>query len=108
MLKSLAVNDTILYCVDMANVWGLILIGTSLFLGAFAKPSKILGILLLFLYYISYTPFAHYSVNVPVEGSYWIVNKNLIELGALLVLYFFPSSHITGLDKYLLTIKRKS
>jgi thiosulfate dehydrogenase [quinone] large subunit len=108
MLKSLAVNDTILHCVDMANVWGLILIGTSLFLGAFAKPSKILGILLLFLYYISYPPFANYSVNLPVEGSYWIVNKNLIELGALLVLYFFPSSHITGLDKYLLTIKRKS
>jgi thiosulfate dehydrogenase [quinone] large subunit len=86
-------------------MWGLIVIGLCLFLGVFARPAKISGILLLFLYYISYPPFADYSVSIPVEGSYWIVNKNLIELAALVVLYFFPSSHITGLDRYLDSLK---
>jgi thiosulfate dehydrogenase [quinone] large subunit len=105
VLKSMAANHSVLHWVDQANMWGLILIGLCLFLGVFAKPAKILGILLLFLYYISYPPFAHYSVSIPVEGSYWIVNKNLIELAALVVLFFFPSSHITGLDRYLDSLK---
>ena len=60
---------------------------------------------LLFLYYFAYPPFSGYSVSAPVEGSYWIVNKNLIELAAMLVLYWFPSSDITGLDKYLVKEK---
>jgi len=52
------------------------------------------------LYYLAYPPFPAFSINTPVEGNYWIVNKNLIEMAALLVLYFFPSSYITGIDKY--------
>jgi thiosulfate dehydrogenase [quinone] large subunit len=39
--------------------------------------------------------------NTPVEGNYWIVNKNLIEMAALFVLYLFPSSQITGIDRYI-------
>ncbi len=105
VLKSMAANHTVLYWVDQANMWGLIIIGICLFVGVFARPAKIMGILLLFLYYISYPPFALYSVSIPVEGSYWIVNKNLIELAALVVLYFFPSSRITGLDRYMNFLK---
>jgi thiosulfate dehydrogenase [quinone] large subunit len=105
VLKSVAANHSLLFWVDKANIWGLIMIGICLFLGVFARPARILGIVLLFLYYISYPPFAHYSVSIPVEGSYWIVNKNLIELAALVVLCFFPSSHITGLDRYLYSMK---
>jgi thiosulfate dehydrogenase (quinone) large subunit len=106
-LKSLAANDTILFWVDKANIWGLILIGISLFIGIFTRFSQIFGLLLIFLYYISYPPLASYPVAIPVEGSYWIVNKNLIEFGALLVLCFFPSSHITGLDRLLKQFYRK-
>ncbi len=107
LLKSIAANHTLLHWVDLANMWGLILIGIFLFLGIFAKPAGILGIVLLFLYYIAYPPFACYAVSIPVEGSYWIVNKNLIELAALVVLWFFPSSHITGIDRYLDSVKTK-
>ena len=107
VFKSLTSSPAILNIVNQANIWGLIAIGLSLFLGIFTKPFKIMGMVLLFLYYISYPPFAAYSVSAPVEGSYWIVNKNLVELGALLVLYYFPSSHITGIDRYLKKIKFK-
>jgi thiosulfate dehydrogenase (quinone) large subunit len=101
LLKMIAGNETLLFWVDQFNIWGLIIIGAGLFIGLFAKPLKILGIILLFLYYISYPPLAYYSTGIVAEGSNWIVNKTLIELGAILVLYFFPSSHITGIDRYL-------
>lgn len=35
----------------------------------------------------------------PGEGSYLWVNKNLIELLALAVLYVFPTGHIIGIDR---------
>ena len=105
ILKALTTNPTILNLVNQANIWGLIAIGLSLFLGIFTKPFKIAGMVLLFLYYIAYPPFAAFSVSAPVEGSYWIINKNLVEFAALLVLYWFPTSHITGIDRYLQKFK---
>ena len=94
-------DQLILTIIDFTTIWGLILIGISLFLGLFTKPFKIFAIVLLILYYFTYPPFAGLEIPLVTEGSYWIVNKNLIEAFALLVLYVFPSSHITGLDKFL-------
>ena len=37
--------------------------------------------------------------GIPMEGSYMIVNKILIEAFALLVVVAFPTSHIIGLDR---------
>jgi thiosulfate dehydrogenase [quinone] large subunit len=36
-----------------------------------------------------------------VEGNYLIVNKNLIEIVVLFVLFLFTGSHITGIDRFL-------
>jgi thiosulfate dehydrogenase [quinone] large subunit len=41
---------------------------------------------------------------MPSEGSYLIINKNLIEAAALVVLALFPTSNVVGLDQFL---KRK-
>jgi len=101
LFKALASNQTILSVVDNMNEWGLVIIGLGLFIGLFEKPLKLAGISLLLLYYIAYPPFPGLSVNAPVEGAYWIVNKNLIEMAALLVLFFFPSGHITGIDSFI-------
>jgi thiosulfate dehydrogenase (quinone) large subunit len=103
--KALASNATILSIVDHMNEWGLVIIGLGLFIGLFEKPLKLAGILLLLLYYLAYPPFTGLIVNAPVEGSYWLVNKNLIEMAAILVLLFFPSGHITGIDSFI--FKRK-
>lgn len=99
--KSIAQSETALRVVDLLNEWGLVFIGLGLFAGLISKPVKILGIIMLSLYYLAYPPFASLGVNLHVEGSYWVVNKNLIEMAALFVLYLFPSSHITGLDRFI-------
>jgi thiosulfate dehydrogenase (quinone) large subunit len=99
--KAMASHPGLLHIIDNLNIWGLILIVLSLFIGLFSKPFKICGIVLLLLYYCAYPPFSTLVVNTPVEGNYWIVNKNLIEMAALFVLFLFPTSQITGLDRFL-------
>ena len=63
--------------------------------------ATIAGILLLALYYLSTPPFPAYVYSKPAEGSYLIVNKVLIELAALWVLFLFPTSQTLGLDRLL-------
>lgn len=103
IFKAMASHPTLLLIIDNLNIWGLILIGICLFIGLFARPFKLFGIALLLLYYLAYPPFATVVINAPTEGSYWIVNKNLIEMAALFVLYLFPSSQISGIDRYFQT-----
>jgi thiosulfate dehydrogenase [quinone] large subunit len=79
----------------------LILIGLGLILGFLARPACIFGILLLSLYYLSHPPFPGLRYAVPNEGSYLIINKTLIELLALVVLYVFPNSKIIGIDRFI-------
>jgi thiosulfate dehydrogenase [quinone] large subunit len=104
--RALAENQGLLKICDIMNVWGLILIGLSLFTGFLTRIFIICAMVLLFLYYSAYPPFASLGINVQTEGSYWLVNKNLIEMAALFVLYLFPTSKITGLDYFL--IRKKS
>ncbi len=103
LFREMAAHPTLLNIVDFLNVWGLIMIGISLFIGLLSRPFKLAGILLLLLYYFAYPPFAALGVNPQAEGSYWIVNKNLVELAALLVLYLFPTSLVTGIDRFFKT-----
>lgn len=97
---SLASNPEILSIVDFLNVWGLITIGLGLMLGFLTRISIPAGILLLAFYFLSHPPMAGLSYSVPSEGSYLWVNKNLIELFALAVLFYFPTSGIIGLDRF--------
>jgi len=100
MFKALAASDSLLQVADILNVWGLILIGLGLFLGICTRISAFSGLFLLAFYYLSYPPFADFAVTGYVDGNYWIVNRNLIEMGALFVLMIFPSGHMTGLDRF--------
>lgn len=101
VFKDVAAGTDMLAVVNFLNIWGLIIIGLALFIGFFSKPAKLCGIILLSLYYLAYPPFPIFTISAPVEGSYWIVNKNLVEMAALLVLYLFPTSHITGIDRFI-------
>lgn len=102
---SLASSPGILGIVDFLNVWGLILIGLGLLLGLLTRISIPAGILLLAFYFFSHPPMVGLSYSVPSEGSYLWVNKNLIELFALAVLFYFPTSGIIGVDRFLTKIK---
>jgi len=101
LFKSMVLNESILHLVNILNAWGLVLIGLCLFIGLLARQFKLFGIVLLLLYYLAYPPFPGLGLSPHVEGSYWIVNKNLIEMAALFILYMFPSSHITGIDRFI-------
>ncbi len=98
---SLTASPNTIYIIDQLNIWGLILIGLGLILGFFARPACIFGIILLTGYFLSHPPFVGLRYAVPSEGSYLIVNKNLVELIALAVLFVFPSSRIIGIDRFI-------
>lgn len=98
---SLAASPVVVQVVDFLNIWGLILIGFGLIVGLFTRISSVLGMILLFFYYISQPPFIGLESALPTEGSYLIINKTLIELVALLVLFAFPDGRYTGLDLFL-------
>ncbi|MGB5236541.1 MAG: DoxX family membrane protein [Flavobacteriaceae bacterium] len=81
---------------DSLNWMALMFVGISLLLGVFEKMGALAGIFLLALYYLAHPSFP-WLPQVNVEGSYWFVNKNLIELAACLVLYKLPTSETFGL-----------
>ncbi|MCE5346576.1 MAG: DoxX family membrane protein [Bacteroidales bacterium] len=87
--------------VDAANAYGLTLIGLVLILGLFTRLASWSGVALLFMYYLAYPPFGGFSYGFPSEGSYLVVNKNLIELFALIILALTRSGQFFGLDMLL-------
>jgi len=97
----IASNDSALLISDAMNAWGLALIGLGLVIGLFTRISILAGILLLFLYYLSHPACLGFEYIFPMEGNYFIINKNILELLALVVLFFFPTGHIIGIDRFL-------
>ncbi|MBK5721071.1 DoxX family protein [Dysgonomonas sp. Marseille-P4677] len=98
---SLADNPGLLAVSNYFNIYGLTLIGLALILGCFSRIASIGGIFFLAMYYLSHPPFIGAEYMMPTEGSYLWVDKNLIEIGALMVLIYFPTSRIIGLDRYI-------
>ncbi len=96
---NMAANPVALEVINFCNQWGLVLIGLSLILGLLSRWGSIGGVALLFMYYISNPPFIGLDATAAAEGSYLIVNKNLIELVSLFVLFLFPTGKIIGLDR---------
>ncbi len=99
IFHAMAANASLLKIVDVMNIVGLVLIGLCLMIGLLTRLSSILGILLLALYYVANPPFVGIDFGLPTEGAYNIVNKNLIEMAALLVLAIFPTGHYWGFDR---------
>jgi len=91
-------GDSLISTIDTLNIVGLIAVGISLLVGIKVKWGCIGGVLLLMLYYLAHPPFPNLPQG-PSEGSYWIVNKNLIEMAALFVIYQFPLTSVFGLEK---------
>lgn len=101
----IASQEQILTWVDQLNILALIVIGFSLILGLASQYGKIAGMVLLGLFYLSHPAWPGFSYAVPGEGNYFIINKNLVEIIALAVLWAFPTSHIIGIDRF---FKQKS
>jgi thiosulfate dehydrogenase [quinone] large subunit len=100
LAKTIVSNPTLLGISDFVNMWGLTLVGVSLLLGLFSRYSALVGMCFVLLYYLFAPPLLGLEYSRPGEGSYIIVNKNLIEACALWILYSFPTGHIIGLDRF--------
>ena len=91
-------DEAIINWTDGLNVAALIIVGLTLTLGIFEKIGTIIGIGLLAMYYLAHPPFP-WLEQLRIEGNYWFVNKNLIELAALVVIYQLPTSYYFGLSR---------
>jgi thiosulfate dehydrogenase (quinone) large subunit len=97
-------SDTLIPVIDNLNIIGLIAVGISLLIGIRVKWGCVGGVLLLLFYYLAHPPLPGFPQG-PSEGSYWIVNKNLVEMAALFVIYQFPLTALFGLE-HLFTKKK--
>lgn len=86
----IAETPSVLKVIDAMNIYGLILIGLGLILGLCSKTAAYFGALLLLFYYIAIPPFMNYQL---------FIDKNIIELLALLIIALFNTSEIIGLDR---------
>jgi len=101
IFHNIAASPSMLTFVDHFNTWALILIGLGLMAGLLTRVSAIGAIVLLALYYVAVPPFVGLEYSMPMEGSYVIVNKVLIELAAVVVLLAFRAGEIFGLDPWI-------
>jgi uncharacterized membrane protein YphA (DoxX/SURF4 family) len=84
--------------IDAITRWGLTAVGVGLLLGLFTRVSCLGGAAFLLLFYLTMPPFPWVPENVRAEGHYLFVNKNLIEMLALLCLATTRSGCWAGLD----------
>jgi uncharacterized membrane protein YphA (DoxX/SURF4 family) len=101
LFSAMADNPSVVSVIDFLNIWGMILVGTGLFLGLLTRWASLAGAVMLLFYFVAYPPIPGYMFGVPAEGSYLWVNRNLIELFALSVFIFIPSAYQFGMDRLL-------
>lgn len=97
-------NPGMMDAVNFLNEWSLLLVGLALVLGVFSRLACIGGMALLLMYYLSHPSLIGANYMMPFEGSYLWIDKNLVELAALGVLFVFPTSRIWGLDRWLVKV----
>jgi len=95
----MAGSELIISLVDVLNIWGMILVGVGLMLGLLTRWACAGGALMLLFYFVAYPPIPGYTLGVPVEGNYLWVNKNLIEMFALVAFAFTSPNFMFGIDR---------
>jgi len=99
MFKSSAAQPNLLDNVNLITSWGLTIVGVLLILGLFTRLASLAGIGFVLLFYLCNPPFVGYFYSIPTEGSYLVVNKNLVEVCALTVVLLTRSGLFAGLDR---------
>jgi thiosulfate dehydrogenase (quinone) large subunit len=91
-------NASWIGALDLAVASLLVAVGLSLMLGLFTQTGCAGALGLLAMFYLSAIPMG--LPEARSEGTYLIVNKNLIEAAAVLVLFSFRTGYIAGVDHY--------
>ena len=95
---SLVKTSWIIATIDGVMAWGLTLAGLMLVLGLFTRLGATIALIFLALFYLSNPPWVGVQF-MPGEGSYLIVNKNLVELAAMMILLVYPAGMAWGFDR---------
>ena len=83
---------------DWATRWGLVIAGGCVLIGLFTRLACLGCAFFLITEYLLNSPFPWLPVSPRAEGNYVFVNKNVVELFALLVLATLPTGRWFGLD----------
>jgi uncharacterized membrane protein YphA (DoxX/SURF4 family) len=94
--------------IDFLVAWGLTIIGICLLLGLFSRTACLAGALLVLSFYLAMPPWPGLPESPRAEGHYLVINKNLIEMLALLALATTASGKWAGLDGLFRFLKRKN
>src|SRR5262249_31664009 len=83
---------------DFVVKWGLIVAGVLLIAGCFTRVAAIFGAVLLLMFFLAMPPMPYLPESPKAEGHYLYVNKNIIEMLALLALAGLPTGRWAGID----------
>lgn len=83
---------------DHVVPWALTIVGGMLILGFLTRPACLVGAAWMLMLYLTMMPLPGWPEPARTEGHYLYVNKNLIEMLALLVLATTRSGRWLGLD----------
>ena len=97
VFHAMAGNPALMQATDVIVPVGLLLVGLSLMLGFFTQTGCAGAIAFLALFYASQPPLSGMP-QTGAEGAYLLVNKNLIELAAVVVVMAFRTGAIAGAD----------
>jgi thiosulfate dehydrogenase [quinone] large subunit len=100
MFRWLAAQPNLLANADLITMYGLTIVGLLLILGLFTRLASLGAMGFLVLFYLCNPPFVGYFYSLPSEGSYLIVNKNVVEFFALLVVMLTGTGKFAGLDVF--------
>ena len=88
---------TSLYVSDMMTIAGLTILGACLILGLLTRFSAIMAAIMLFMFYAAMPPWPGVP-EIPGPEHSFIVNKNFIEVVALLAIAALPTGRWFGVD----------
>ncbi len=83
---------------DFLVKYGLIVVGGCLLAGLFSRTACLAGAVLLLLFFLAIPPLPGWPENPRAEGHYLYINKNILEMLALLALATTRSGRWVGLD----------
>jgi uncharacterized membrane protein YphA (DoxX/SURF4 family) len=83
---------------DAMVKYGLIGVGGCLILGLFTRTACLVGALFLVMFFLAMPPLPYLPESPRAEGHYLYINKNIIEMFALLALATTRSGRWVGLD----------
>jgi uncharacterized membrane protein YphA (DoxX/SURF4 family) len=86
--------------INFLTRWGLTLVGAFLIIGLFTRSSCVAGAAFLLIFYLAMPSLPWVPDNPRAEGHYYYINKNIIELVALLMLATTQSGKWVGVDGF--------